>query len=100
MVANNPALAYLLASDFELRLHQNHQLTGMGRIHNRRENECSRDKGYIHGGEGCTFSNLFLRKRTRVAALQETHARMATQANTDLSVDGLSRDDASVAMLP
>src|SRR5260370_17324000 len=99
MVANNRALAYLLASDYEVRLHQNDQLAGMGRIHNGRENECSRDKGYIDGGEGFTFSNLFLRKITRVAALQETNARIATQANIYLSVAGVNRDDASGAVL-
>src|SRR5581483_7861067 len=70
----------------------------MRRLHNGRENECSRDEGYVHCDKSGRFDLLFA-KIASVGALQKAYARIRAQAGGDLPVTGVDCDHPGGAML-
>ncbi len=109
-IANDAALAHVLASDFKLRLHQSDQIEvrrtrSAHALDNRRQNQRRRNERHIHRDQLDRFAwriagpKLRGREIARVGFFQQPHARVRAQLHVHLPIAGIDGDDLACAVL-
>ena len=99
-IGDEPALLYLLAARFELRLDECHHVAFRCEEGRKRgEDVLERDERHVDGDQVDLVWHIILCKRSRIDTFSDDHARIRAETPVELIVADVERDDIARLLL-